>query len=768
MRNIYAPLQYKEVKDLIIKHCSFSLGAQIIEELRPSNNKLAVKLANERLKEALGMVISYGPMPFGGIYDVTNEVELAKRNATLQPFELVRIAQQAAGIEAIFRYIKGCNTEKDHIADLVSSLTSFSSTANEINKCINYAGEIYDNASSELAAIRRKIKTLEKNIANKMQEYVSKNSSYLQDNIIAERNGRSVILVKNSYKNTIEGLQYGSSASGGATYVEPSLFISMNNDLQSAINDEKQEIQRILYRLSQLVKKDGDGYLANVETLGLLDSFFARAAYGKEVNGTVGQMGTTDFIIKNARHPLIDSRKVVANSYHIISPVKTILITGPNTGGKTVSLKIFGLFALMYLSGMPLPCDEAIVPLFDHVYYDIGDGQSIEDDLSTFSSHISNIAYICKHATEKSLVIMDELGSATDPVEGQALASAVLDYFRSKNIYVVATTHFSKLKAYAKQYNDIMVASVEFDQKNLKPTYRYIENSIGSSNAIEIAKRYGIADSIINSAYQFKSQQQSVDDLMIEKLQAQLELAQQQNEKLKEMEKQLADQIDQLNKDKEKLVADKEEIINKAKEEAFEIVIEAQAKSEELIEELKKQKSYNINEVAKIKHSFKNIVEEADTENDLPDEEIKVGDYVRISVTNQKGEIISMDKKNAVVLCDGLKIKASLPSLVKTVKPVVKQVKTKTRIVKNSNFSIELNLIGMRVEEAMLELDKYLDSAVLANVPFVRIVHGMGTGALRKAVWEKLKKFKLAKRYEFGGPSEGGSGATIVYFRDIN
>ncbi len=762
----YDGLQFDEVKKLITKYTSFSLGHQIIEQLQPSFNKLVVERENGRLKQAIGMVVSYGTMPFGGIYDVSHEVSLAMKDITLNPLDLIKIASQAYGIVQIKKYIANCDGQKNLILELTDALTAFEDTALRINKCISSSGDIYDNASSNLSAIRRKIKNLQKTIADRLNEYISKNQSLLQDNIIATRNGRSVILVKNSYKNSIEGLQYGSSSSGGATYIEPNAFIGLNNQLLQLIEDEKQEIVKILFELSQLIKEDGSGYLANINTLGLLDAIFAKAQWSKEIDGTVGDISATDLIIKKARHPLIDQTKVVANDYRIISPVKTILITGPNTGGKTVSLKVIGLFSLMFLSGIPLPASQALIPVFDNIFYDIGDGQSINADLSTFSSHISNISKICKKATTKSLVILDELGGSTDPNEGQALASAILEYFRKKNIYVVATTHFSKLKAYANQHDNIMLSAVEFDQQNLKPTFRYIENSIGSSNAIETAQRFGINDEIIKLAYEFKNQQSNVDDTLIEKLQNQLETVRQKQEHLLEQEQLLKQEFQYLKQEKEQLNIEKTEIINRAKDEALNIVGEAKSQSEEIIEELKKQKNYQINEVAKLKHQLNQIVE-VEQDDEILDGEIEVGDYVKVKLTNQKGKVIDIDRKNITIDSSGIRIRTGLSSVVKTSQPVMKKNKeVKTRVRSSRNFSVELNLIGMRVDEALDTLDKYLDEALLVNVPFVRIIHGYGTGALRNAIWDRLKKYKFVKHYEHGSATEGSSGATIVYFKE--
>ncbi len=766
MKQNYDGLQFREIKQQISSFCSFSVGHQIIEESEPQFSKLPVQLNLNRLKQALQMTIKYGSMPFGGVYDVSNAVSLAMKDATLSCADLLRIADQSYAIREIKNYSKGCECEKDHIDELVNTLESMEVTASHITQCISRSNEVVDNASAELRRLRKQIKQLQVNVASRLASFMARNKQYLQDDIIAKRNDRSVILVKNNYKNTVQGLQYGQSSSNQATYVEPAEIIPLNNELQNTYEAEKREVQRILHELSQEVKKDGNRYLGNVETLGLLDSIFAKARWAKEKDAVVGDINENmDLIIEKGRHPLIDPKKVVANSYHIIKPIKTILITGPNTGGKTVSLKLVGLFTIMHLSGMALPCEHASIPIYDNVFYDIGDNQSIQDDLSTFSAHIQTLARICNEATDRSLVILDELGSGTDPVEGQAIASAVLDYFRRKNIYTMATTHYAKLKAYGQQYDDIMLSSVEFDQVDLKPTYRYLENTIGQSNALEIAARYGFDENILESARQFKLAQQSPEDRVMENLQKQLELVSQQSELL---EKRLADVNEQQRKLKDenaKLIIDRQNIIAEARQEAFEIVEEAREESEEIIEELKAQKNYNLNEVAKLKHKLNELVEEEEEEV-IDDEELKVGDYVRITLTNQVGEIIGMDKKSVTVLCGNTKIKASLGNVVKTSKPVRKVDTSRAKVRRTSSFNVECNLIGMRVEEAMIVLDKFLDDALLANAPFVRVVHGMGTGALRTAVWNKLKKTKFVKKYEFADGNQGGSGATIVTLKD--
>ena len=768
MKDRYSGLQFSEVKRQMIRFCSFSLGKKIIEEAEPSFYRLPVVTELNRVKQAIECTVKYGSMPFGGVSDISYQVQLALKDSTLTAQDLLTIADHSYAVKGIKAYIKGCENRKDAIEELTDTLETMEKCADEITRCISRSGEVNDNASPALSRIRKQIVRMQGTIAAKLAEFVSHNRQYLQEDIVAQRNGRNVVLIKNTYKNTVNGLQYGTSSSGNATYIEPAAVVALNNEMSLLKEEEGREVARILYGLSQLVKKDGHKYLANNETLGMLDSVFAKAQWAKEKDAIVADTSSNmDLIIEKGRHPLIDENKVVANSYHIVDPIKTILITGPNTGGKTVSLKMIGLFTVMHLSGMPLPCRNASIPLYDNIFYDIGDNQSIQDDLSTFSAHIKKLAWICRKATNRSLVIVDELGSGTDPVEGQALASAILDYFRKKQVYTVATTHYAKLKAYGQQYDDILMSSVEFDHQELKPTYRYLENTVGQSNAIEIAKRYGFDPDIIDDAYRFKVAQQAPEDVVLENLQKQLETVNQEREYLEAQITLLQQEKDELAKEKQKFSDSKRDEMERAKEAANEIIEDARQEAEEIIEELKRQSSYNLDKVAKLKHKLNELVEEDDDAFDSDDRNFKVGDYVRITLTNQHGEILSLDKKGATILCNGVRIKSSLGNIVKTDRPKPKPVSVvKNKAAKNMTFKVELNLIGMTVEEAMPQLDKFLDSALLAKAPFVRVVHGMGSGILRKAVWDKLKKCSFVSKYEFAPANQGGSGATIVTFRE--
>ena len=767
MNSNYEVLDFLTIKETVSRYCSFSGGKQRILELEPKFSKLYVELELQRAKEALQCTISYGEMPFTGIRDITKLVLMAQKGMVLSPMELLWVSSHNTCVHSCIQYIKKVECEVTYLQELTSSLSVFDRMQREIERCISQGNEVNDSASSTLSGIRKQISKVQAEMDRVLQQYMRSHSSQLMENISATRNDRRVVLVKNTYKNQMDGIQYGDSASGLAVYVEPGCMIPYNNQLQSLRQKEQLEVERILRELSGLVEQEADGLLANMETLGILDAVFAKARYGKEMDGCIASLNEEGILyLKDARHPLIAKDKVVKNTYRMVPPYKTLLITGPNTGGKTVSLKTMGLFVIMTMSGMPIPCTEAQIPMYDQVFVDIGDQQSIEQSLSTFSGHISSLAHIFEQATTKSLVILDELCSGTDPKEGENLAIAILEYFRSQSIYVIASTHYSKLKAYGKEHEDILLASVAFDMEKLQPTYQYKEGYTGQSNAFDIALRYGFVPSIIERAKELKSEDVTLQDTLLEKLDRQL----MENDQLQEK---LRNELAVAQKEKESWISKQEQfmkqedlLLEKAKEKANRIVEETQEEAKEIIEELKAKQEYKMHETIALMSKIEDLAQEDEEEVSFEDEEIQVGDTVRVLKTNYLAEVLSIDKKQVMVLCNGIRMKVAKDGLRKEHVKKIKKEKSSVYVNKHKSFSIECNLIGMRVEEAMIELHKYLDDALLMNVSFVRIIHGHGTGALRKAVWEQLKKNKNIKSYRLGGASEGGSGATVVVFRE--
>ena len=751
MKDMYEPLELHEVKEQVAKHASFSLGKQLIRQMMPRFDALWVRRELARVKEAYALVVRFGNMPFGGIHDTRDSIEAAMKDMTLTPHELRGIADSTRGVEQVRKYMKASDLDTPLIKELCDSFAEHQQLASSIDRCISLNAEVLDSASPALKSIRKSILSCNADISSEVQRFLSRNASKLMDTITTMRNNRTCVLVKISEKNSVDGFVHGESASGQTAYVEPRSLLVLNNRLQTLKSQEQEEITRILFELSQQVKSVGHELLSNLETFALLDSIFARGLWTKEMDGCIAELNTKDdhLYLKTARHPLIDPQKVVANTYEIRSPHHSLLITGSNTGGKTVTLKTIGLF--------------------DALYVDIGDDQSIQESLSTFSSHISKMADICDHATARSLVLLDELGSGTDPKEGEPLAVAVLDHLRAIGAMVIATTHYSALKTYGADNEDILLSSVEFDMEKMLPTYRYIEGISGQSNAFEIARRYGLKESIIRFARERKEADRSKADIAMEKLEQSLmenyELKEKLAARLKDVRQLQAD----LEQEKKQLAQRREEILETVREDARKQLESSLEEAQDIIDELKHMHSEaKPHEISDRKARLKQLSSMDDAETDATPQKLpsyQVGDYVKISKLSYYGEIISMNKDKVCVLANGMKMNTTLQEI----EPAVKQVqKTKKKGYAKAgvrSFSMECNVIGMRVAEALPIIDKYLDNAMLAKANNVRIIHGMGTGALRKGVHDFLKRNPRVESFRMGGQGEGGLGATVVVLK---
>lgn len=766
MRDHYESLELDKVKEQVAKHASFSLGKQRIRQSMPCFDSLWVTRELNRVKEAFDLVVRYGNMPFGGIHDISESVEASLKDMTLTPQELRDITNAIRGVEHIQNYMKASEIKTVHIKDLTDSFSEHVRLASEIERCISVNCEVLDHASAELKSIRKSILACNGEISTEVQRFISRNASKLMDTITTVRNDRICVLVKIAEKNSIDGFIHGESASGQTAYVEPRSLLILNNHLQTLKSREQEEIAKILFELSQSVKANGYELLANMETLGILDSIFARALWAKETDGCVAQLATEKdhLYLKQARHPLIDPKKVVANTYEIKEPHHSLLITGSNTGGKTVTLKTIGLFVAMTMCGMAVSAEEAIIPMYDAIYVDIGDEQSIQESLSTFSSHISKMAEICRQADQRSLVLLDELGSGTDPKEGEPLAVAILDYLRKMGAMVVATTHYSALKSYGADNEDILLSSVEFDMEQMKPTYRYIEGISGQSNAFEIARRYGLKESIIAHAKERKEASRSDSEITMEKLEQSLMEVYEQKQQL-ELRLQDVKQLQEtLEKEKQKLEKDRERILEKVKEEAKIQLETAQEEAQSIIDELKQMRSdAKPHEITVLQTKMNRLSETKDLAVEEEQQQtFALYDYVKIRKLNYYGEIISINKDKVCVLTNGMKMNTTTKDIEHAQKQVQKTKKKSYGKSSIRSFSMECNVIGYRVAEAIAIIDKYLDNAVLAKANNVRIIHGMGTGALRKGVHDYLKKNPRVESFHMGGQGEGGLGATIV------
>ncbi|MEG0076563.1 MAG: endonuclease MutS2 [Anaerorhabdus sp.] len=761
-----AGIELEVIKNQIANLCAFSLGQQKILSLEPSFSPLLLRRENKRIKEALACTIKYSAMPLTGLKDITLLLEQAKKGMTLTPLDFVQTMNHIRATRGIVSYTKGIEEECEELQDLVSSLVIFKEVQDKLESCFSDDGEILDTASDTLRGIRKALLKIDGEIQTETNRFMQKHASSMIDNIVTTRNNRVVVLVKAGDKNSFGGFIHGESASGQTAYVEPSSFVEINNRKQSLLYQEQEEMERICWECSEVVSNIAEDCLNNLETCAILDALFAKASWGKKEDACVAQLTQEKSIyLKNTRHPLIDRKKVVENTYRIIEPVRVLLITGPNTGGKTVSLKCLGLAVLLTYCGIPVCAEEAQIPFFDHVFIDIGDDQSVLQSLSTFSAHLSKLADVSQHATKDSFVLLDELGSGTDPKEGESLAIAILNDLRDKGCLVVATTHYGRLKAYGKRHEDILVSSVQFDVEKLVPTYHFVEGLTGQSNAFEIARRYNLKESIIKSAEFLKNQQKTEEDRLIEKLELQVLENQQLKEKLVEQQTIQNKMFKELQNEKEVFERNKEKNIEKAKQEAEDYLHMVKEEAQAILDEMrKKQETEKYHEVLDVKKKLTLLDEEEEEE--IEEKEFKVGDTIEIRQSHQIAKIIQVNKNQITLDLNGITVKSTKDKIKHTHKVITKPKKVfSMRTEKIQSFKLECNLIGLRVEEALPVLQKYMDDAKFNHMATVRIIHGDGTGALRKAVHEYLKSDRDVVNYRLGAPNEGSTGATVVTLR---
>ncbi|MFV0380446.1 MAG: endonuclease MutS2 [Anaerorhabdus sp.] len=762
--NDFKGLEFDIIKKQIADICFFNIGSKKILELQPSFNPLVITRENQKIKEALLLTIKYGEIPFIGASDISGILNSSKKGIVLSAQDFIRISKLISCVKGIFNYKKNIEEDIEQLSDLISSLIYHDELFNILANTFNDEGFIYDHASVKLNQIRNEKNILDQQIQKETAVFINNNISSLTDNFITTINDRCVCLVRISEKNKFGGIIHGESASGQSAYIEPSSFIKFNNYKQELKVKENLEIERICTEISKKVEEIADELASNLETIGELDALFAKAIWGKKQEATVAEIvKDRKLMILKARHPLIAIEDAVLNTYRILNNKNLLLITGSNTGGKTVSLKCIGLAVIMAYSGIPICCEEATLPFFDNVFVDIGDEQSVTQSLSTFSSHLSKIAHITNRATANSLVLLDEIGAGTDPKEGECIAIAILDKLKEINSMVVATTHYGKLKLYGKNNDDVLLASVQFDIEKMRPTYKYVENITGNSNAFDIALKFGIDKSIIDHAKKIKENDKVEEEHLLEKLEEQKIEQEKINDQLNILLNEEKEKIIKINNLKDKILKEKNQIIEQAQEQANKIIENAQIKTENIINELKnKSDDLKLHEILKLKKEVDDL-ELTDSLNDNFD--INVGDFVELIHSNQVAEVIKVEKNKITINLNGKTVHTNISKLRSSNKKLnKKKSKLMVKSHKVTDFSGEINLIGFRVEEALNILSKYIDDALYYNYPQVRIIHGDGSGKLRQAVHKFLKEVKSVKSYRLGMPQEGSTGVTIVSF----
>jgi DNA mismatch repair protein MutS2 len=785
MERVLRVLEYEKMKKQLLEHVSSSLGRKKVEQLTPSTDFNKVKLWQAQTQEGANMLRLKGHVPLGGIFDIKPHLKRAKIRGLLHASELLEVASTIYGGRQLKKFIETMIEEEEAdlplLGEFARQIVPLTDLERAIKQCIDDNGHVLDSASPTLRTLRHQIRSFEANVRSKLEGITrsSNTAKMLSDAIVTIRNDRYVIPVKQEYRGAFGGIVHDQSASGATLFVEPQAVVEINNQLREAKAKEQREIERILSELSMQVSEHVDDLFVNVDVLAELDFIMARAHYGKAIRATQPILNNRGYLlIKQGRHPLIPDDEIVPIDIELGHSYSSLVITGPNTGGKTVTLKTIGLLTLMAQSGLHVPAEEeSELAVFKHVFADIGDEQSIEQSLSTFSSHMTNIVDILGKVDHESLVLFDELGAGTDPTEGAALAIAILDDVYRRGARIVATTHYSELKGYAYNREGVMNASVEFDVETLSPTYRLLIGVPGRSNAFAISKRLGLEEKIIEQAKAHIDEDASQVESMIASLEQSQKSAESDWEEaekaLQEAEQlrfDLQKKLDDLEKEKERILAEAEQqaeqAVKDAKEEAEVIISELRdlqkqgvSVKEHQIIDAKKHLEEAAPKLTKQQKKVKRTAEKK--------REFKPGDEVKVLSFGQKGHIVEKVSEAEYQVQMGImkmKVEASDLQLIDRPQPVeTKPLAT----IRGSDHHVkpELDLRGERYEEAMLKVEKYLDDALLAGYASVSIIHGKGTGALRKGVKDLLKRHPHVKSARDGGANEGGLGNTVVELR---
>lgn len=784
-------LEFNKVINLLSEKVSSSLGLQYIEKLIPSSDYEEVRHMLEETSEAQGILVKRGHVNLAGIQDISDSVKRAEIGAVLDPGSLLKISDTLRAARILKRSLSASEEEDFNypiIQGLSNSLYTYRDIEDEISNAIVSEVEISDNASPTLRSIRRRILQKNQSIRSKLNSIISSTTyqKYLQDAIISVRGDRFVVPVKAEYRSQVTGIIHDQSSSGATLFIEPMSIVEMNNELRKLKLDEQEEIERILTELTKLVGEVACDILSNQEILGKLDFAFAKGKLSISMKGIEPVLNKEKHInIKNGRHPLLDSDKVVPNNIYLGEDFDTLVITGPNTGGKTVTIKTVGLFSLMTQSGLHIPADYgSSMCVYDNVFADIGDEQSIEQSLSTFSSHMTKIVGILNNVTSESLVIFDELGAGTDPVEGAALAIAILEDVNMAGAKCIATTHYSELKNYALTKDRVENAAVEFDVNTLSPTYKLLIGVPGKSNAFEISRKLGLRDYIIDRAKEFINTENIELEDVLQNVEKNRIRANQEREEAEQLKLEIEQIKAEYERKLEKLSLQREKMLEKAKSEAFSITRQAKEEADNIVKELRsmememasKEKNKKIEALRKeladsmgnLQPSVKSMIVPKVSNKEIKD--LKPGDEVKVITLNQDGTVVSVDKKKkeAVVQIGIMKMTLPFKALQiaqKDKKSIVTKSTRKIISSKSGRVKSEVDLRGMNLEEAIIEVDKYLDDACVAGLETVTIIHGVGTGVLKKGLQDILKRNKHVKSQRPGEYGEGGMGVTIVQMK---
>lgn len=783
-------LEYNKIIDRLVEKANSDPGRKLCQDLKPYHDISVINEAQTQTGDALSRLFKKGSTSFGGNKDLGYTLKSLSIGSALSITELLKIAGLLENVGRVKSYGKREreDEEKDSLDDFFNTLEPLSPLSHEIRRCILSEDEISDDASVELKHIRRSIRLTNDKIHSQLTGMLNSSyRTYLQDAVITMRNDRYCIPVKAEYKNQVPGMVHDQSSTGSTLFIEPAAVVALNNQLKELALKEQEEIKRILIDLSAQASNHRETISQNQKIMTTLDFIFAKASLAMEQNATAPLFNTDGYVnIRKGRHPLLDKKKVVPIDVYLGKDFDLLIITGPNTGGKTVSLKTVGLFSLMGQAGLHIPAlDRSELSVFTEIYADIGDEQSIEQSLSTFSSHMTRIVTILKHADRNSLCLFDELGAGTDPTEGAALAIAILDYLHKKNIRTMATTHYSELKVYALSTSHVENACCEFDINTLQPTYRLLIGIPGKSNAFAISSKLGLPDDIIQSAKaQISQDNTSFEDLLADLENNRITI---ENERLEiaSYKNEIKQLKEKLQKKEDKIQETQNRILREANEKARDILQEAKSVADETIRVFQKAgPGASIKDLEKTREQIRDKISEKNDSLSLKSKQpqkkqpapkqLKLGDSVKILSMGLKGTVSSLPdhKGNLFIQCGIIRSQTNVNDIILIEDEPLTKTSFSTRshtgtmkMSKSYSISPEINLLGKTVDEAIAELDKYLDDAYLSHLSSVRIVHGKGTGALRKAVQGHLKKIKYIESFRQGEHGEGDAGVTIATFK---
>lgn len=790
-QKVYHTLEYYKIIDQLEQLASSEGGKELCRTLLPADDLEEIRQAQIETADALKRIFQKGSISFSGVKNVTASLKRLEIGSSLSIEELLRICTLLEATNRVKSYSRKENSDlpDDSLDWRFTLLEPITPLSNEIRRCILSEEEISDDASATLKHIRRSIKQANDMIHSQLTSMVNGSvRTYLQDAVITMRNGRYCIPVKSEYRGQVPGMIHDQSSTGSTLFVEPMAIVKLNNDMKELFLKEQEEINVILATLSESAAQHIESILENYQTLIQLDFIFAKGMLAKNMDATEPLFNTDGYInIKSGRHPLLDKKKVVPIHLPLGKEYDQLIITGPNTGGKTVSLKTVGLLTLMGQSGLHIPAFQgSSLSVFKEVYADIGDAQSIEQSLSTFSSHMTNIVTILQYADSDSLVLFDELCTGTDPTEGAALAISILTYLHNKKVRTMATTHYSEIKVYALSTEGVENACCEFDVETLRPTYRLLIGIPGKSNAFAISAKLGLPEFLIADAKnRISTQDVSFEDLLTDLETSRLTIEKEQQELL-EYKEQIQRLKARLEEKQEKLDTRRETILREANEQAHAILREAKEYADQTIKNFNKygKAQPSIADMEKdrnaLRQKMSGVENKLAMKNAKPKaknkaSDFKIGDSVKVLSMNLTGTISTLpnQKGDCFVQMGILRSQVNISDLERIAEPAAAPTSTmrrtgsgKIKVSKSASVSTEINLIGKTADEAIALLDKYLDDAYLAHVPQVRVVHGKGTGVLRNAVHQHLKRQKYVKSYRLGVFGEGETGVTIIEFKD--